>query len=77
MMQPEEYRSLLTEMVKAAGAEVQGRAAELVGDMDLISGFQIVLDFPQETAVPTIEVRRKHMSKKAFEVYRGWNGRRR
>ena len=73
MLRPEEYRQLLAAMIRAAGAELGEKAEEIVGEMDRISGFQIVLDFPQETAIPTIEIRRTHVNIEALEVYRAWH----
>lgn len=61
------YRAKLVEMVKAAGQEVIDRASDLVGEGDLITDFDIWLRFPQD-GVPTVEVTRSHISKRAHNV---------
>ena len=71
-MNPEEFRKMLVEMVKACGQEVIDRAEDLVGNGDLISSFDIWLRFPTDGRMidgcPTIEVTREHCSKKAVDV---------
>lgn len=39
------FRARLVELVKASGQELIDRAEEIVGDMTLISGFDISIDF--------------------------------
>lgn len=72
-MVSEEFRKLLVNMVKASGQELIDRAEDLVGDGDLISGFDIWLRFPVDgnmmTGVPTIEVTRTHIAKKSCDVF--------
>lgn len=51
--------------------EVMERAEDLVGQGDLISDFSIWFSFPQGGLPPTIEVRREHLSRKAWEIYTG------
>lgn len=65
----EGYREQLIRMVKAAAQEMMERAEDLVGDGDLISNFSILFSFPQGGLLPTIEVHREHISKKAWEIY--------
>lgn len=63
MMKKEE----LIELVKASGQEIIDRAEDLVGDGDLITGFDIWLRFPSGEC-STVEVTRSHASKRAFNV---------
>ena len=65
----EGYREQLVRMVKAAAQEVMDRAEDLVGQGDLISDFSVWFSFPQGGLPPTIEVRREHLSRKAWEIY--------
>ena len=71
-MNPEKFRELLVEMVKACGQEVIDRAEDLVGNEDGITSFDIWLRFPIDgrmmDACPSIEVQREHYSKKAFDA---------
>lgn len=59
------YREYLKALVKAAGKELIERADDLVGNGDLISSFDIWINFPQDS-VPTIEVQRAHVVKEAI-----------
>lgn len=59
------YREYLKGLVKAAGKELIERADDLVGNGDLISSFDIWINFPQGS-VPTIEVQREHVVKEAM-----------
>lgn len=65
------YQKQLVSMVKAAAQEVMDKAEDLVGQGDLISEFSIWFSFPQDGLPPTIEVRREHIARKAWEVYTG------
>lgn len=67
----EGYREQLIRMVKATAQEMMERAEDLVGDGDLISNFSIWFSFPQGGLLPTIEVHREHISRKAWEIYTG------
>lgn len=59
------YKEYLKGLVKAAGKELIERADDLVGNGDLISSFDIWINFPQNS-VPTIEVQRAHVVKEAI-----------
>lgn len=66
------YKELLTKQVQAIGRELIERAADLVGDGDLITDFYIRLNFPQDGRCPTIEVCREHIAKRAVDAKYGW-----
>ena len=65
------YADTLIKMVKATGQELIDRAEELVGHPELITDFDIWLQFPQGLDdVPKIEVSTSVVSRKAFDVIR-------
>lgn len=68
----EEFRKLLADMVKACGEELIEKAEDLVGNMDLMSDFDIRITFPLDgrmlTGCPTIEIHREHVSHKVTKV---------
>ena len=61
----EQYDAYLAALVRAAGQEPMDRAEDLVGSGDLVTQFQIRIDFPQEGMPPTLEVTREHVIKRA------------
>lgn len=64
----EQYAAYLTALIRAAGQELMDRAEDLAGSGDLISKFQILIDFPQDGMPPTLEVTREHVIKRACAV---------
>lgn len=62
------YNERLIEQVKALGQEVIDRAEDLVGEGDLITDFDIWLQFPQDRSFPTIEVTRSHASRRYLDI---------
>ena len=68
----EEFRSMLVDVVKAAGQEVIDRAGDLVGEADGLSDFDIWLRFSinhnRLDALPIIEVTRSHGIKNSIKV---------
>lgn len=69
---PEDFRKILVDMVKASGQEIIDRADDLVGNGDLISDFHIRLNFPLDGGmlygVPTIELTREYLSKNCYSM---------
>lgn len=63
-----DYRKQLVEMVKAAGQDVIDRAEDLVGNGDLLCGFDIWLRFPQGGDLPTIEVTKSYIPKNFIDM---------
>ena len=72
-MEEKEFRTMLVDMVKAAGQEIIDRAEDLVGEGDLLSDFDISIQFPinenyRLNAVPTIEVNKSYLSKPILDI---------
>ena len=65
------YKSILTDMVKAAGRDLINRAEELVGDGENLDRFDISIDFGihggQFDSCPRIEVSKSYQSKECFD----------
>lgn len=71
-MKPEEFRAKLVKMVKAAGQEIIDRAEDLVGEGDLLSDFDILVNFSSDGGmfhnIPVIEVTKSYCSKRIVNV---------
>ena len=71
-MTPVEFRETLVKMVKGFGEELIERAEDLVGNGELLSSFDIYIQFPighgAFDGTPTIEVTREYCSRKATDV---------
>lgn len=68
-----DFKNTLIAMVKGAGQDLIDRAEELVGDDELMTGFDIHINFGMYGGLfeegPTIEVSKNYLAKKSFDVF--------
>lgn len=63
------YREWLIKIIQATVKDLEEMIPDLVGNTDALSNFEIHLKFSQDE-IPTIELVREHLSKRAIDVLR-------